>query len=152
MQNLPESVKKELIEFLSEIPVEDYSKDWQAIQLAISMIITPSSFKKGVHVYLDSRYEARESGAYDISDMSIKIWPHKIQIRRKHHEYVSGTDTNINETYRYIYPSERYGEYEFQEVMSHTGGLFCDNSSQYDSDYCGYYSISESFHIETNIK
>ena len=152
MQNLPESVKKELIEFLSEIPVEDYSKDWQAIQLAISMIITPSSFKKGVHVYLNSRYEARESGAYNISDMSIKIWPHKIQIRRKHHEYVSGTDTNINETYRYIYPSERYGEYEFQEVMSDMGGLFCDNSSQYDSDYCGYYSISESFHIETNIK
>lgn len=149
---MPDSVKKELVEFLADIEVEKYSKEWQAIQIAISMIMTPSSFKKGVHVYLDSYDGAREPGCYNISRMSIKIWPHKIQLRRTHSEYVSGSDIDINQTFRYIFPSDKYSESDFKEVMSNTGELFTGNYSQEESDYSGHYSIAANFHVETNVK
>lgn len=152
MQNIPESVKIGLISFLADLPVEKLSKEWQAIQLAISMITTPSSFKKGVHVYLDSYNGAREPGCYNISEMSIKIWPHKIQMRRIHREYVSGTDIDVNQTYRYIYPNDKYSVSDFNKVMSDMDDLFNGNYSQDESDYSGRYSIAANFKVKTNVK
>lgn len=152
MQTLPEPIKKELINFLTDLPVEKHSKDWQAIQVAIAMILTPGSFKKGVHVYMDSCDESRDPGCYNISSMSVKIWPHKVQLRRTHKEYVSGTDIDINQTIRYIYPSKKYSHNHFYEVMSDYGQLFSSNYSQCESDPAGSYSILANFHIETNCK
>lgn len=152
MQNIPESVKIGLISFLADLPVEILSKEWQAIQLAISMITTPSSFKKGVHVYLDSYNGAREPGCYNISEMTIKIWPHKIQMRRIHREYVSGTDIDVNQTYRYIYPNDKYSVSDFNKVMSDMDDLFNGNYSQDESDYSGHYSIAANFKVKTNVK
>lgn len=152
MKNLPESVKMKIITFLSDLPVEKLSKEWQTIQVAISMITTPSSFKKGVHVYLHSYDGAREPGCYNISEMSVKMWPHKIQIRREHREYVSGCNIDVNQIYRYIHPSDKYFVSDFNEVMSNMGNLFNANYSQDESEYNGHYTITANFTIETNVK
>lgn len=102
MKKIPKQVKIRLVDFIMDIPVEKHSEQWNAQQVAIAMITSPASFRKGVHVYLTSEDESREPGYYDIKRMSIKIWPHKIQLRREHKEYLSGSDIDINEIYRYI--------------------------------------------------
>lgn len=150
MKNLPEQVKKELLEFIMNIPVKKLSSQWNAIQIAISMITSPGSFRKGLHVYLISNDESREPGYYNIKRMSIKIWPHKIQLRREHKEYLSGSDIDINEIYRYIYPNEKYNISDFEELMSDTGDFFCENSYNDDSGYDGHYIVNQNFYIETN--
>ena len=152
MKNLPEEVKKELLEFIMNIPVKKFSSKWNAIQVAISMITSPGSFKKGLHVYLNSDDTSREPGFYNIKRMSIKIWPHKIQIRREHKEYLSGSDIDINEIYRYIYPNEKYNVSDFEELMSDTSDFFCETSYYDDSDYDGHYIIRQNYSIETNVK
>lgn len=152
MKKLPESVKTRLISFLADLPVKKLSKEWQAVQVAISMITTPTSFKKGVHVYLNSYDGAREPGCYNISEMSIKIWPHKIQMRRSHREYSSESGVDISNTLRYIYPNDKYSVSDFNQVMSDMGDLFCGNYSRDESYYDGHYSIAANFRIETNVK
>lgn len=151
MEQLPLSIKNSLINFLSDIPVEKFSKDWQAIQIAIAMIMSPESFKKGVHVYMESNDISREPGCYDIRKMFIKIWPHKIHIRRKHSEYNSYSDLDRNVVCRYMFPHEKYHDYNFREVMSDMGELFRGNYSESESDYSGHYSTAANFKIETNI-
>lgn len=48
LDKLPELVKKGILKFLEEIPVEKYSDQWRAIQAAITMIVAPNSFKDKV--------------------------------------------------------------------------------------------------------
>lgn len=152
MKNLPEQVKKELLEFIMNIPVKKFSSQWNAIQVAISMITSPGSFRKGLHVYLISNDESREPGYYNIKRMSIKIWPHKIQLRREHKEYLSGSDIDINKIYRYIYPNEKYHVSDFEELMSDTSDFFCACYYNDESDYDGHYITHANFNIETNIE
>ena len=149
---LPQPVRNKLLEFLSEIPVEKFSDDWKKIQVAIAMITTPSSFKKGVHVYLDSTYRAYDDGCQEYRSMSIKIYPHKITMRRIHSEFDIYTDKSLNQTLRYIYPNEKYGTSQFDEVME---DLYCLFEGNYIEDSsgpdkrCGFGSH---FTISTNIK
>ena len=89
IDKMPDVVKKDLIRFLEEIPVEKYSDQWRAIQVAITIIMAPGSFKDKVYVYLESREGAHEEGAFDSHTMSIKIWPHKLQMSRHKKEWTS---------------------------------------------------------------
>lgn len=57
---IPESFKKELISFLLDLPVEKFTRKWEALQIAISMLNSSKSFKKGIHVYLTYSYSAHE--------------------------------------------------------------------------------------------
>lgn len=152
MNTLPENIKKSLVEFLADMDVEKFSDEWRAVQVAIAMITTPSSFKKGLHVYLKSHDHAREPGCYDLRDMSIKIWPHKIQMRRSHNVYNS--DCGIDENYvcRYIFPNDNYNEDDFEEVMSEANDFFGERYCQHDSDMTGHYIVGASYSIETNVK
>ena len=152
LAKLPETVKKGLIDFLSEIPVEKYSEKWRGIQVAIAMITAPGSFKKGVHVYLNSHDSGREEGYYDIQRMSVKIWPHKIQMKRTHEVWSSWNGTEENELRRYIFPDEKYGVHDFKALMDYSGDLFSECYSEDNSDYCGHCSSSAGFSVETNVK
>ena len=151
--NYPEEVKRTLIDFLLRIKVEKYSDDWNAIQTAIAMINSPSSFRKGLHVFISSTYSASEEGAYVYQSMSIKIYQHKIQLRQQDENWVSGSDFNYNRIYRYICPSNKYDLEDFKKVMSlsdyflFNGNEIVDTSAPYS--HSGY---SYAFKIETNIK
>ena len=116
--NIPEEVKKELVTFLAELPVEKFTKEWNAVQIAISIINSPKSFKKGVHVYLTSISKAHEEGCYDDKEMVIKIYPHKLMMRRTHSEYNSAAGIDTNEVYGYITPSDKYSAHDFYMIMS----------------------------------
>lgn len=152
LDKLPEGVKKGLIEFLSDIPVEKYSEQWRAIQVAIAMITTPQSFKQNVHVYLTSHEGGHEEGYFNVQAMSVKIWPHKIQMKRTHREWSSWAGLTQNELHRYIFPSEKYGVWHFNELMSDTSDLFETNYSMDSSDVSGVCYCSANFSIETNAK
>ena len=101
LDKLPEQVKKGLIKFLEEIPVEKYSEQWRAIQAAITMIVAPNSFKDKVHVFLESHVGAHEEGAFNRHTMSIRIWPHKLQMSRDNQEWTSWSGYEVNEHFKY---------------------------------------------------
>ncbi len=135
-----------------ELPVERYTKEWNAIQIAISILNSPKSFKRGIHVYLTSFSKAHEEGYYDDKEMSIKIYPHKLLMRRTHSEYNSAADIDRRKIYRYIAPSEKYKAYHFREVMSDLRDLFKECYYIDDTDASGVRYINERFTIETNMK
>jgi hypothetical protein len=149
--NIPEEVKKEVVTFLAELPVEKFTKEWNAIQIAISILNSPQSFKKGGHVYLTSISKAHEEGYYLNKEMFIKIYPHKLMMRRKYSEYNSASDIDIKEVYRYIVPSEKYDAHDFYMIMSDLSDLF-DSCYYTDStDASGICYKNEHFTIETNM-
>ena len=147
----PDFVITGLTKLFKELPVQEDSADSRAIQAAISLLNFPDSFKKGVHVFLNSRYQAREEGCYDIREISIKIYTNKIAMRRRHSEYNSLCDIDINKTYRYIFPNEKYNANDFQNVVSDLGDLFCEDYSMDESDPSGIMINSSNFKIESNI-
>ena len=148
---LPEKVKRKLTEFLSELPVKKFSKDWENVQLAISMLNSPELFKKGVHVYITSKEYALEDRCYDDREMSIRIYPHKLMMRRSHSEYNSYSDVDIKKVFRYIAPSDKYGPYHFDEVMADLSFLFSGNYNDDTSDYDGVRYYGSNFRIESNV-
>ncbi len=151
LDKLPGIVKKRLFEFLSEIPVEKYSEQWRAIQVAIAMIMAPNSFKDNVHVYLSSREGAHEEGAFDSHTMSIKIWPHKLQMSRHKKEWTSWSGYRTNEHYYYTFPNGKHSVDEFERLISDTGELFYSNYSEVNHEIdqsSGYFA---NFNIETNV-
>ena len=148
---LPEKVKKDLVRFLLELPVEKFTKDWEAVQVAISMLNFPKSFKKGTHVFLTSSNRNHEEGCYDDKEMSIKIYPHKVLMSRRHSEYNSSDGIDRKEVYRYIAPSDKYGVSDFQKVMSDLSGLFTGCSYTDNSDASGVCYSNANFYIDTNI-
>lgn len=152
IDKLPERVKTGLIKFLKEIPVEEYSEQWRAIQVAITMIMAPNSFKEKVHVYLESHEGAREEGAFNSHTMSIKIWPHKLQMSRHLQEWTSWSGYNANEHYYYTFPNGKHSVDEFEELISHTGGLFYSNYSDWDHSGGQSSGIYANFKVETNVK
>ena len=149
---VPEDVKSTLISFLTELPVKKFSKEWKAIQIAISILNSPQSFKKGVHVYITSSNKAHEEGYYDDKEMYIKIYPHKLMMRRCHSEYNSASGLDKNEVYRYIVPNEKYKVRDFYKIMEDLSGLFVGESYLDNTDYCGVCYSYENFHIEANVK
>lgn len=149
---MPESIKNELITFLLELPVERFTRKWEALQFAITMLNSPKSFKKGIHVYLTSSYRAHEEGCYDHKEMSIKIYPHKIMMRRTHSEYNSYAEIDRKEIFRYITPSEKYGVSDFHKVMSDLSDLFTPSYQIDNSDASGVCYVGANFTIETNMK
>lgn len=149
---MPEEVKNELVAFLTELPVEKFTREWNALQIAISIINSPKSFKKGVHVYLTSISKAHEEGCYDDKDMFIKIYPHKLMMRRTHSEYNSAFGIDRREVYRYIAPSDNYSIHDFYEVMSDLSDLFVECGYLDSSDASGICYRNDHFTIETNIK
>lgn len=148
----PQKVKKGLVSFLAELPVAKQSDDWNAIQVAIALILCPSQFKKGTHVFLHSRSNAREEGCYDIREMSIKIYQHKLVVRRTHNECNSLCDIDRNYRVRYEYPSDKYTERQYLEAFSDTNDLFCEAYVLDDTDAQGRCYCNSNFSIETNVK
>lgn len=152
LDKLPETVKKGLIKFLDDITVEEYSEQWRAIQIAKTMIMAPNSFKDKVHVYMHSSEGGREEGAFDRHTMSIKIWPHKLQMSRDHQVWTSWSGYSTNEHFKYTFPGGKHSVDEFEELLSGSFGLFSGNYSDYCSDggqTTGFYG---NFSIETNVK
>lgn len=152
LDKLPETVKTRLIDFLSGIPVEKYSEQWRAVQVAITMITAPNSFKDKVHVFLRSREGGHEEGAYDSHTMSIRIWPHKLQMSRDNQEWTSWGGYRINDHYKYTFPGGKHSVQEFENLMSGYGGLFYSNYSVENKEFgqsSGFYS---NFQISTNVK
>jgi len=149
---LPEDVKKELERFLFELPIEKFSKEWEAVQAAISMLNFPKSFKKGTHVFLTSYNRNHEEGCYDDKEMSIKIYPQKVVMSRRHAEYNSFVGIDRNKVYRYITPSDKYGASDFQKVMSDLSGLFTSCYYTDSSDASGVCYSNANFSIITNVK
>jgi len=152
LDKLPNQVKKELIQFLEEIPVEKYSAQWRAIQAAITMIVAPGSFKDKVHVFLRSQEGGREEGALDSHVMSIRIWPHKLQMSRDNQQWTSWSGYTTNEHYKYTFPGGKHGISEFEDLMSNIGELFQSNYSEWDPDGAQTSGFYANFTIETNIK
>lgn len=152
LDKLPEPVKKGLIKFLEEIPVEKYSEQWRAIQIAITMITAPYSFKDKVHVYLRSHEGGREEGAFDSHTMSIRIWPHKLQMSRDNQEWTSWSGYRTNEHYKYTFPGGKHSISEFEDLISGTGSLFTDNYSEWDCDGAQRSGFYGNYSIETNVK
>ena len=149
---IPEEVKNELVTFLTELPVEKFTREWNAIQIAISILNSPTSFKKGIHVFLTSISKAHEEGCYDDKEMFIKIYPHKLMMRRIHSEYNSASGIDTNEVYRYISPSDKYNTQDFCAVMSDLSDLFVECGYLDGSDASGVRYRNEHFTIETNMK
>ena len=148
---VPDKVKRDLVTFLTELPVEKFTKEWKAIQIAISILNSPQSFKRGVHVYFTSISKAHEEGYYLNKEMFIKIYPHKLMMRRIYSEYNSASDIDRDEVYRYIVPSKKYKAHDFYMVMSDLSDLF-DSCYYTDStDACGVCYRNEYFTIETNM-
>ena len=152
LDKLPETVKKSLIKFLNEIPVEQYSEQWRAIQVAIAMIMAPNSFKDKVHVFLRAHEGAHEEGAFDSHTMSIRIWPHKLQMSRDNQQWTSWSGYTTNEHYKYTFPGGKHSVSEFEELISYTGGLFYAEYSSHDRDGAQHSCIYSNFKIETNVK
>ena len=152
LDNLPEAVKKGLIKFLDEIPVEDYSEQWRAIQVAKTMILAPNSFKDKVHVFLRSEEAAHEEGAFNRHTMSIRIWPHKLQISRDNQQWTSWSGYTTNEHYKYTFPGGKHSLDEFEELLSYIGGLFYSNYSDWDRSGGQSSGIYANFTITTNVK
>lgn len=148
---MPEEVKKELVTFLTELPVDKFTKEWNAIQIAISILNSPKSFKKGVHVYLTSISKAHEEGSYDDKEMFIKIYPHKLMMRRTHSVYSSASGIDRKEVYRYIVPSDKYAIRDFYEVMSDLSDLFASCYYTDSTDASGICYQNEHFTVETNM-
>lgn len=149
---LPKEIKNELITFLLELPIEKFTKEWEATQLAISILNSPDSFKKGIHVYLTSRDSAHEEGCYDNKELFIKIYPHKLMMKRTHSEYNSYAGIDRDEVRRYVYPSDKYDSHHFFEVMTDLGDLFSSCYSMDNSDASGVCYANANFTIETNMK
>ena len=149
--NIPEEVKKEVVTFLAELPVEKFTKEWNAVQIAISILNSPQSFKKGGHVYLTSISKAHEEGYYIDKEMFIKIYPHKLMMRRIYSEYNSASDIDRNEVYRYIVPSEKYDAHDFYMIMSDLSDLFGSCYYTDSTDASGICYRNEQFTIETNM-
>lgn len=152
IDKMPDAVKKDLIRFLEEIPVEKYSEPWRSIQVAIAMIMAPGSFKEKVHVYLESSEGAHEEGAFDSHTMSIKIWPHKLQMSRHKREWTSWSGYRTNEHYYYTFPNGKHSTSEFEELISGAGGLFYSNYSEENKDGAQSSGYFANYHIETNVK
>ena len=152
LDKLPEAVKKGLLKFLKEIPVEEYSEQWRGIQVAITMIMAPDSFKDRVHVFLNSHEGASEEGAFDNHSMSIRIWPHKLQVSRDKRQWTSWEGLKTNEHYKYTFPGGKHSVQEFDELISHTGGLFCSNYSSVNREMAQHSCFHANFTIETNVK
>ena len=148
---IPDEVKKRLVTFLTELPIEKFTKEWNAIQIAISILNSPQSFKKGGHVYLTSISKAHEEGYYIDKEMFIKIYPHKLMMRRIYSEYNSASDIDRNEVYRYIIPSEKYDVHDFYKVMSDLSDLFGSCYYTDSTDASGICYRNEHFIIETNM-
>lgn len=148
---IPDEVKKELVTFLTELPIEKFTKEWNAIQIAISILNSPQSFKRGGHVYLTSISKAHEEGYYIDKEMFIKIYPHKLMMRRIFSEYNSASDIDRNEVYRYIIPSEKYDVHDFYKVMSDLSDLFGSCYYTDSTDASGICYRNEHFTIETNM-
>ena len=129
-----------------------YSEQWRAIHVAITMILAPNSFKDNVHVFLRSQEGGREEGAFDRHVMSVRIWPHKLQMSRDKQDWTSWSGYQVNEHYKYTFPDGKHPISEFEELISHTGGLFSSNYSEWDhvgGQSSGFYA---NFLIETNVK
>lgn len=152
IDKLPETVKRGLIKFLSEIPVESYSEQWRAIQIAIAMILAPNSFKDKVHVFFSSYEGAHEEGAFDSHTMSIRLWPHKLQMSLDNQEWRSWAGYIRNEHYKYTFPGGKHSVEEFENLLSKTGGLFSASYSSYDSDGAQHSCFSANYKVETNVK
>ena len=152
IDKLPDTVKKGIVKFLEEIPVEKYSEEWRSVQAAITMIIAPNSFKEKAHVFLTSHDSAREEGYYDIHEMSIRIWPHKVQLSRFHEIWSSWNGTELHELYRYTFPGGKHSVYEFENLLSNTAGLFSEKYCLDDSSMAQHASSSANYKIKTNIK
>lgn len=152
LDKLPDTVKKGLIKFLDSIPVEEYSEQWRAILIAKNMILAPNSFKDKVHVYLQSHEGGREEGAYDIHKMSIRIWPHKLQMSRDNQEWTSWSGYKTNVHYKYTFPGGKHSVDEFEELISSTGGLFHGTYSEWNHEGGQSSSFYANYTIETNAK
>ncbi len=152
LDKLPVFVRNKLIDFLNGIPVEKYSDEWRAIRVAIAMIMAPGSFKDKVHVYLESHEGAHEEGAFDSHTMSIKIWPHKLQMSRHKREWTSWSGYRTNEHYYYTFPNGKHSVSEFEELISDTGELFYSNYSEENKDGAQSSGYFANYHIETNVK
>ena len=152
LDKLPEHVKKSLIDFLGDIPVEKYSEEWRGIQAAIAMILAPNSFKDKVHVYLQSRERGSEEGAFYRHSMSIRIWPHKLQMRRDEQDWTSWSGYRTNDHFRYTFPDGKHSLFEFDELINGTSDLFCANDSDYNNDGYQHSCFYTNFTIETNVK
>ena len=148
---IPDEVKKRLVTFLTELPIEKFTKEWNAIQIAISILNSPQSFKKGGHVYLTSISKAHEEGYYIDKEMFIKIYPHKLMMRRIYSEYNSAAGIDTNEVYRYITPSDKYSVLDFYDVMSDLSDLFGSCYYTDSTDASGICYRNEHFTIETNM-
>ena len=152
-QVLPDDIKTRLISFLSEIEVDKFSKEWSAIQVAIAMITAPNSFKKGVHVYISTSDGGIEEGSFDKEEMSLKIWPNKIQMRHSHRVWSSWDGYTTNYCDRYIFPSEKYSSYHLDQLLSGLGSISCDNYVNDQSLECmTLMKTWYNFKIETNVK
>ena len=148
---VPDEIKKELVTFLTELPVEKFTKEWNAIQIAISILNSPQSFKKGVHVYLTSISKAHEEGYYIDKEMFIRLYPHKLMMRRIYSEYNSTSDIDRHEVFRYIVPNEKYNIHDFYKVMSDLSDLFESCYYTDSTDASGICYRNEHFTVETNM-
>lgn len=152
LEKLPVSVKKGLIKFLKEIPVEEFSEEWRAVQVAIAMITAPGSFKDRVHVFLSSHDGGSEEGYYDHHRMTVRIWPDKLQMCRTHKIWSSWNGTQLDETFRYTFPGGKHGVYEFEDLLSDTAGLFSGRYCIEDLSMGQRSGSSANFSITTNAK
>ena len=152
IDKLPEMVMKRLISFLKDIPVEEYSEQWRSIQVAITMIIAPNTFSDKAHVYLESSSGAHEEGAFDSHTMSIKIWPHKLQMSRHKREWTFWSGYTANEHYYYTFPNGKHSVYEFENLISDTGELFYASYAEENMEIGQSSVIYANFKIETNVK
>lgn len=81
----------------------------------------------------------QKEGCFDNKEMFIKIYPHKLVMKRIHSEYNFATGIDRDEVYRYITPSEKYGAFHSHEVMSNLNDLFTSCYYVDNSDSCGIY-------------
>lgn len=146
----PNDVVVHLTDFLQRISVDESSDDWKIIQAAISLLNFPDSFKKGCHVFLTSQHKVIYDNTYDFRTMSIKLYSHKLVLKREHKEYNPSCGIDRRPRFRYIYPNRRYCSDDFEQVMSDTSFLFGPNESFWDDDCCccGTTSITS---IESNL-
>ena len=149
--NFPEKVVKKLIEFLKYLPVKNDTYSSNAVQLAIAMLLNPSVFKKGNHIFLESSYKASEDGYSESRTMSIKIYQHKLVINRTYRDYSSYNGQVTNDHFRYIYPDDKYSLSDFDDVMDDLSELFVEDYFIDNSDFSGHCYCGSHFDVQTNV-
>ncbi len=144
----PDYVIKRLYSLFKDLPIDEGSEEWKALQIAVSLLNSPDCFKKKIRVEIFSRFYAREEGYYIRHEISIKLYPHKISMRRIFSEYSTYRDKNPSNTYRYIYPNDKYGIEDFNKVLYNLDNLFEVDSYISESDGASHQINKSNFSIK----